>query len=338
MNPHGVRSRSVAVSADHPDTDKETLLQSFCFIVEPYLSGVRIDSFLARHFRNYTSWRLHRMACEGLVLVNGLPVDADQRVFRGQEVSIRLVEPPDKLLAPERMPLDIVWEDPWIVVINKPVGVVAHPVGEFQDETLSNSVQEHLDQQSQFRGLLRPGIVHRLDRMTSGLIVIAKEHLSHRLLSLDFQNGRAKKSYFALVEGCVGFASRTINLPIGVRAGSSNVLMSAKPDACSPRKARTDVRLCTQFSHCTLVECTLYTGRHHQIRVHMAEIGHPVVGDEFYAANGDIKPAPRLDGAAPTTHRHALHASKLAFWHPILKQELYFSSEPGPDFWELNPS
>lgn len=277
------------------------------------------------------------MADEGLVLVNGLPIEADQRVFRDQEVTIRLVEPPDKLLTAEQMPLDIVWEDPWLIVINKPVGVVAHPVGDFQEETLCNAVQHRVDQQTSLPGLLRPGIVHRLDRMTSGLIVIAKEHLSHRLLSLDFQNGRAQKSYLALVEGNVEFDSKIIDLSIGVRDGGNSVLMSAKPDARQPRKARTDVRLCQQFSQCALVECTLHTGRNHQIRVHMAEIGHPVVGDEFYSANGDIKPAARFDGAAPTEHRHALHASRLGFWHPILKQHLSFTSQPGADFWALCP-
>lgn len=275
------------------------------------------------------------MACEGLATVNGLHVDADQRVFRGQEVSIRLIEPPDKLQSSDELPLNIVWEDPWLIVIDKPVGIVAHPVGDFQDQTLANAVQYHLDSQSRRKGLLRAGIVHRLDRMTSGLIVVAKEHVSHRQLSLDFQHGRNQKSYLALVEGSVPFTNRTIDIPIGTRTGINCVLMSAKPDARKPRQAKTDVRLCEQFANTALVECLLHTGRNHQIRVHLAEIGHPVVGDEFYAANGAVKTVPRFSGGPPTEKRHALHASKLAFKHPIFQQQLTFTSTPGHDFWRL---
>ena len=185
------------------------------FTVEPYLSGVRVDSFLSRHLRNYTTWRLLRMVEAGLVTINDLPADITQRVFRGQSVSIRLCEPPDKLLAPDCLPLSVVWEDPWVVVIDKPAGLVAHPVGDYQQDTLANAVQSHLDQQTTAKGLLRPGIVHRLDRMTSGLIAVTKEHLSHRQLSLDIQRGQTTKTYVAIVAGCVSWEQRSITLPIG---------------------------------------------------------------------------------------------------------------------------
>ncbi|MBL8814225.1 MAG: RluA family pseudouridine synthase, partial [Planctomycetaceae bacterium] len=165
------------------------------FIVEPYLSGSRIDSFLTKHLRNYTSWRLHRLVCCGYAKIDEQPAEGADRVFRGQRVSIRLVEPPDKLLDPEPADLTIVYEDPWLIVVDKPAGLVAHPVGDFQDGTLSNVLQSHLDSQAAVKGLLRPGVVHRLDRMTSGLIVTAKEHLTHRLLSIDFQQGKLSKSY-----------------------------------------------------------------------------------------------------------------------------------------------
>ena len=152
-------------------------------IVEAYLSGVRIDSFLSKHLRNYTSWRINRMVTAGLAKIDDQPAAPQDRVFRGQRVSLRLLEPPDKLLDPEPIIVPVVYEDPWLIVVDKPAGLVAHPVGDFQDGTLSNVLQSHLDRQTAIKGLLRPGVVHRLDRMTSGLIVTAKEHLAHRLLS-----------------------------------------------------------------------------------------------------------------------------------------------------------
>lgn len=305
------------------------------FIVEPYLSGVRVDSFLARQLRNYTSWRLHRMVCAGVVTVNDVAAESDQRVFRGQTVCIKLLEPPDKLLTASTATFEIVYEDPWLMVIDKPVGLVAHPVGEFQEDTLSNAIQHDLDQQTVQRGLLRPGIVHRLDRMTSGLLVVTKDHLSHRLLSIDFQNGRPSKTYLALIEGDPDFDFRRIDLPIGKHSGSSSVLMSARPDARQPRTARTDVQVLQRFGDYALVECQLYTGRNHQIRVHLAQLGHPVLGDEYYGLGGIIRQAPRLEGHAPTSFRHALHASRLSFQHPILQMPVTFSSQPPSDFWNL---
>ncbi len=307
------------------------------FIVEPYLSGVRVDSFLSRHLRNYTTWRLHRMVAAGLVSIDDTPAGTDQRVYRGQAVVVQLVEPPDKLLSSAEVGIDVVYEDPWLLVIDKPVGLVAHPVGDFQRGTLSNAIQHHLDQSSTAKGLLRPGIVHRLDRMTSGLIVVTKDHLSHRLLSIDFQQGKPSKSYVALVEGDPAFESRAIDLPIGRQSATNSVLMSAGPDAKNVRTARTDVKVIQRFGAYAVVECLLHTGRNHQIRVHLAQIGHPVLGDEYYGAHGTIRNAPRFGGEAPTAKRHALHASRLSFLHPILQVPMEFTSRPPADFWQLAP-
>jgi 23S rRNA pseudouridine1911/1915/1917 synthase len=184
------------------------------FTVENYLSGVRVDSFLSKHLRNYTSWRLHRLVVAGAVRIDDLPAEPQQRVFRGQRVAVRLLEPPDKLLAPCEIPLRVIYEDPWIIVVDKPPGIVAHPVGDFHDATLSNALQSHFDRQTGVRGLLRPGVVHRLDRMTSGLLVAAKEHHAHRILSIDFQHGRLSKSYLALLEGRLPFQERLLDNPI----------------------------------------------------------------------------------------------------------------------------
>lgn len=304
-------------------------------IVEPYLSGVRIDSFLAKHLRNYTTWRLHRMVSGGFAKIDDQPADASDRVFQGQRVALQLVEPPDKLLEPESQAVSIVYEDPWIIVVDKPAGLVAHPVGDFQEGTLSNVLQDHLDSQSSVRGLLRPGVVHRLDRMTSGLIVTAKEHMAHRLLSIDFQQGKLSKSYLALIEGSPDFETRIISDPIGQRPGGNSVLMSARPDAKSSRPAKTQVRVVQRLAGYSLVECQLFTGRNHQIRVHLSHIGHPVLGDEYYGPHGTIRKSPRFDGSEPTENRHALHAASLGFLHPILREWLQFRTNPPDDFWAL---
>jgi len=275
------------------------------------------------------------MVSAGLAKVNQLPADPLQRVFRGQIVSIRIVEPPDKLLKAASVQVPIVYEDPWLMVVNKPSGMVAHPVGEFQSGTLTNALQAHLDQQTAGPGLLRAGIVHRLDRMTSGLMVVTKEHHAHRLVSLDFQAGQMNKSYVALVEGRVPFDERLIDLPIGQHPDGRSVLMSVGADARRTRKARTQVTVLERRSGLTMVECRLYTGRNHQIRVHMAAVGHPVLGDEFYGPHGEIRSQPRQGGEPQSTHRHALHAAGLGFDHPLLGTRLSFRSTPPEDFFCL---
>lgn len=309
------------------------------FTVEDYLGGKRIDSFLNRHLRNYTRFRLQRMIHADLATVNGVVADLKQRVYRGQRVAIRLVEPPDKLLAPHPRPVKLLYEDPWIIVVDKPAGQIVHPVGEYQTDTLANALQARLDRQAPLPGLLRPGFVHRLDLDTSGVIVVTKEHLSHRRLSIQFQNGTVDKSYVALVEGVIEPDDGTIRRPIGQIPGGNCVLMSAQPGARSPRPARTVFRVVERFAAFTLIQARLFTGRLHQIRVHLATIGHPVVDDEFYGPFGIIKrtreesdrrQAERRTGRGrPGTlvegmlvGRQALHAHQIAFDHPITGQRM----------------
>lgn len=318
-------------------TNRNRMAITLEFVVEPYLSGVRIDSFLEKQLRNYTAWRLHRMVSEGLASVDDMPAGRNQRVFRGQQVRIRLVEPPDKLLPPTPRRLTIHYEDPWLMVIDKPVGLVAHPVGDFQSGTLSNVLQDYLDSQSAARGLLRPGIVHRLDRMTSGLIVVTKQHLAHRLLSMDFQQGRLSKSYLALVEGRPDFTSLTIDLPIGRSPGAGSVLMSAGEGARQARPSRTKVTVRQRWKTHSLVHCCLFTGRNHQIRVHLAEIGHPVLGDPYYGPRGRLHGQPTADAERSMQHRHALHAAHLGFQHPLLNHWMEFETSAPADFWALAP-
>lgn len=311
--------------------------------VENYLSGVRVDSFLVKHFRNYTPFRMARIVRAGGVHVDGMRAHSQQRVFAGQRVTIRLLEPPDKLLEPETLPLDVLFEDEWLIVLNKPAPLVTHPVGAFQSGTLCNGLQHHFDLQTPQRGLLRPGIVHRLDRQTSGVIVATKHHLAHRLLSLQFQADEVSKSYLALVEGTVPADSGEVDRPIGRRSAGNSVLMSADPGAIRAREACTRYQVIERFDSHTLLSAHPLTGRNHQIRVHLAAIGHPIAGDEFYGPFGSLKPS-RFDrtsnrdcGDARTeTHgmspgRHALHAHHLCFTHPISKQPTEFTAPLPPD-------
>jgi 23S rRNA pseudouridine1911/1915/1917 synthase len=318
-------------------------------IVERYLSGVRVDSFLARHFRNYTPYRLQRLVAAGQVKIDGTTVDIKERVYHGDTVSVRLIEPPDRVHPPEPLPLDIVYEDAWMIVVDKPPGQITHPAGDLQRGTLCNALQHHFDRQTALPGLLKPGIVHRLDRMTSGLIVVAKEHLAHRQLSIQFQRERISKSYLALVEGALPSDRGTIDVPIGTSPEAGSVLMSCSPDAGDRRESRTDYEVLGRNTEHTLVRARPRTGRNHQIRLHFASIGHPVVGDEFYGPFGSIKLskaeykalcARRANGqshglnresadeseAGDPTGRHALHAHRLEFEHPILGGRVAFES------------
>jgi 23S rRNA pseudouridine1911/1915/1917 synthase len=311
--------------------------------VEQYLHGVRIDSFLIKHFRNYTPWRIQRFVQARGVKVDGVTAETDTRVYVGQRVSIRLLEPPDKLMEPQRLPLEILYEDPWLIVVSKPVGQVAHPCGNYYDNTLANALQYHFDTQTRMRGLVRPGIVHRLDRLTSGVTAITKDHIAHRNVSIHFQTGKVNKSYWALVYGNLEPERGAVDLPIGTTPGGLTILMSTAPDALDARPSRTTFEVLERFGDYTLVRAQPLTGRMHQIRLHMAALGHPVVADEFYGPNG---PPPRMipleapddelppminPNASDLIDRQALHAHTLKFNHPITGESLSFTAPLPPD-------
>ncbi len=308
---------------------------SALLIVEAELHGVRIDSFLIKHFRNYTSWRMQRIVAAGWVTINDELATQTQRVFVGNQVRVTLIEPPDKLLEAETVPFRLVYRDAWLLVVDKPAGVIAHPTGDFQFGTLANGVQAYLDELTPLPGLIRPGLVHRLDRQTSGLMVVATHHRAHSELSDAFEAGRVSKDYLALVEGTIDADDGLIDLPIGRSRSVSRALMSARGDALNARPSKTKFTVKERFAEHTLVRAKPMTGRNHQIRVHFAQIGHPLVGDEFYDTQGTFKPwRPRSsedDSTSILDHplrpgRHALHATTLSFAHPISGVWLTFCS------------
>jgi 23S rRNA pseudouridine1911/1915/1917 synthase len=325
--------------------------------VESYLHGVRIDSFLVRHFRNYTPYRMQRLVRAGQVRIEGVVAQSDDRVYKGQAVDVRLVEPPDHLLPPEPTALDILFEDAWLIVVNKPPEMVVHPCGNYVTGSLANALQAHFDGQTQLKGLVRPGIVHRLDRLTSGVMVCTKDHLAHRKLSIHFEQRRVLKNYLALVHGVVPDDRGEINLPIGEWPGGGTIRMSVAADAVDPRASRTDYEVVERFERFTLVRAQPHTGRLHQIRVHLAGIGFPVVADDFYSPHRVLRASdlaagePEGNGEPGTGNgereatagdpsrkadrillaRQALHAQSLRFVHPITREVVTFEAPPAED-------
>lgn len=259
------------------------------FHVEAFVKGRRIETFLSRHLRTYTSWRIQRMIRAGCVTVNDVPAEISHRVRPNEVVRIRLASPPDKVADVEDLPLTILYEDPWLIVVSKPPGQMPHAGGIFQGGTLINALQGHLDRQSPRRGLIRPGIVHRLDRQTSGVMVIPKDHASHRSLTTQFTDRTVTKKYRAIVHGVIREDSGEIDLPIGKVPNPICSLMTCKPFAVGAKTARTTFRVLERFAAHTYVEAQPKTGRHHQIRIHFAEIGHPLLADSFYGPFGVIK-------------------------------------------------
>jgi 23S rRNA pseudouridine1911/1915/1917 synthase len=308
---------------------------SLSLIVEAELHGVRIDSFLVRHLRNYSPWRMQRLAAAGHVLVDHVPADPTRRVFTGETVEVLLVEPPDVLLDPHPVPFEVLYEDAWMLVVDKPAGVIAHPTGAAQSHTLANGLQQYLDARSPLPGLVRPGIVHRLDRHTSGLMVVATHYRAHAELSTAFESGRVAKTYIALVERELAPESGTIDLPIGRAKTGRGVLMSARGDAVGARPATTHYRVLQRLPGHTLVEARPRTGRNHQIRVHFAQIGNPLVGDEFYAAGGTFRTIPPVPPPGWHPLRHALHAAGLELTHPITGVWMQFRTALASDMRRL---
>ena len=258
------------------------------------------------------------------------------------------------------------------MVVVKPAGQIVHPAGDYASNSLANVVQHHLDQQTHWRGLLRPGIVHRLDRLTSGVIIVSKEHCSHALLTEAFMLRKVHKTYVALVTGVIEPDQGVLDKPIGGIDDRDSCLMRAGADAFDARSARTEFKVIERFADHTLVEAKPVTGRHHQIRVHFADIGHPVVDDEFYGSFGWIKqlqdgtllPEPlgwrsgesekrRGEGGRGKAEdeesetlllsdelmlsgemlvgRHALHAHRIQFRHPITWEPLCCEAPLPPD-------
>lgn len=302
------------------------------FTVEDHESGDRLDVYLAQKKNGSSRSFFQHLIDEGCVTVNGKTAKkAAYKMCEGDEVSVKLPEPEVIDILPENIPLDFVYQDNDLAVINKPQGMVVHPAVGNYTGTLVNALMYHCKDLSGINSEIRPGIVHRLDKDTSGLIVIAKNDKAHISLAEQIKEKSAKRTYLALVEDCFNVEGGTIHTGYG-RNPDDRLKMAVFPlqradtDA-NIREAKTDYKVLEQFgggnNNYALVQCDLHTGRTHQIRVHMAYIKHPVLGDPVY---GRRTQKFKLNG-------QLLHAARLSFEHPTTHQRMEFEA-PLPDYFE----
>jgi len=288
--------------------------------------GTRLDRFLASILADQSRSQIQRLIKDGHVTVAGRSAKANQPVKSGQAIEVDVPSPTDTDVLPEALPLPIVYQDRDLIIVDKPAGMVVHPAAGHESGTLVNALLHHVDDLSGIGGEKRPGIVHRLDRGTSGLMVVAKNDAAHEELSRQFREREVEKEYIALVWGEV-MAGRRIDAAIG-RDPANRKKMSADVPARRVRRSReavTRIVSAEPFGRVlTLARVAIYTGRTHQIRVHLSAIGHPVVGDSLYGGvhrrvPGDVRAVARLE-------RPFLHAARLAFNHPTDGRRMEFTS------------
>lgn len=290
------------------------------FTVPEEFAGERLDKWLAaperdlQMTRSAVQLRMEQQA----VLVNGTPVPKNYRQRGGDVIEITLPEPEPLTLEPENIPLDIVYEDADLLVVNKPKGMVVHPAPGHATGTLVHALLYHCgDQLSGINGVIRPGIVHRIDRNTSGLLMVAKTDAAHHSLSAQIQAHSFTREYQAVAVGCFREPSGTIDAPIGRHPVDRKKMCVTQKNS---KRAVTHYETILAYQKATHLRLRLETGRTHQIRVHLAYLGHPVLGDDVYG-----KPYPGLEG-------QCLHAAKIGFVHPTTGQYLEFES-PLPDYF-----
>jgi 23S rRNA pseudouridine1911/1915/1917 synthase len=285
---------------------------------------VRLDVWLARAAPELSRARIQALIAESHVLVDGQPSRASARLRGGEAVHLTVPTPIAAVPAPEDIPLRVVYEDQHLLVIDKPAGLVVHPGAGQAQGTLVNALLHLVKDLSGVGGVLRPGIVHRLDRGTSGLLVVAKDDEAHRALVRQFAGRTVEKEYLAIVHGLPKARTGTITLPIG-RDPVHRQRMSVR--APRGRAARSDYTVVEAFDGAALVRVRIHTGRTHQIRVHLASLGHPVAGDAAYG--GTRAPSSRRSEAKAALlglSRPALHAARLSFTHPETGLRLDFES------------
>ncbi len=289
-------------------------------VVEENTQKKRIDSYIVDKNINLSRTAIKRLLDEGKILVNGKKQKPSYKPEVGDIITIEIPEPEEVELKPQDIPIDVIYEDKDIIVVNKPKGMVVHPANGNPDGTLVNAILAKCkDSLSGIGGEIRPGIVHRLDKDTSGLLIIAKNDQAHINMSKQIQDRKVIKKYIALVKGVIGENTATIDMPIA-RSTKDRKKMAVDPKG---KEAITHYKVLQRYDKYTLLEIKIDTGRTHQIRVHMSYIGHPVVGDMQYS-NG--KNEFEIEG-------QMLHSKYLEFDHPITGKRLKLEA-PLPEYFE----
>ena len=284
------------------------------FVVGKEDIGVRIDVYLSNKDEDISRVTVQRLIKEEKILVNGNKTKASYKVQENDSIELQEEKPKEISLKPQDIPVEIIYEDKDIIVVNKPKGMVVHPANGNPDGTLVNSLMAICkDSLSGIGGEIRPGIVHRLDKDTSGVIVVAKNDKAHINLSEQIKNHEVEKTYIALVKGIVKANEATIDMPIGRSTKDRKKMAVTK----TGKNAITHFKVIERYQNYTLLEVKIETGRTHQIRVHLSQIGHPIVGDTTYS-NG--KNEWGIKG-------QCLHAKSLKFKHPINGKEMFLEAE-----------
>lgn len=293
------------------------------FAIEDDEIGLRIDQYLADALEGVSRSQVQKWMSQGRITSQkskGNPLKKNYTLERGDVITVQVPEPEILDIKPENLPIDIVYEDDQVLVVNKPQGMVVHPAPGNYSGTLVNAILYHVKDLSDIGGVIRPGIVHRIDKDTSGLLMIAKTNLAHQSLSDQLREHSVDRVYVALVHGGFTKESGTVNRPIG-RHPQNRLKMAIVERG--GRDAVTHYQVLERLGPYTLVECRLETGRTHQIRVHLAAIGHPLIGDPLYGAK---KEKQKSDG-------QFLHAKVLGFEHPLTGERMVFSA-PIPENFE----
>ncbi|RME41518.1 MAG: RluA family pseudouridine synthase [Planctomycetota bacterium] len=324
-----------------PDRENgEEALQVQRQVVTKRVAGRRLDRYLADRYPRISRTVLQRYIRQGLVTVNGMPSKPSYEPGEGDVIEILLPPPPPTELVPEDIPLDIVYEDDWILAINKPIGIVCHPARATQRGTIANAAAWHAERLSRGGDPFRPGIVHRLDKNTSGIMLIAKTDEAHWRLALQFERRSIRKTYFAVCEGVLDRDGDIINRPLAPHPQTTSRMVT--PSAAVPprqamfKEAVTEYRVHERFAGYTAVLLFPRTGRTHQLRVHMASIGHPLVGDTLYGGHPISERDLSGEGSTePLIARQALHALRIRFVHPIRGKPMELEADPPDDLKNL---
>jgi 23S rRNA pseudouridine1911/1915/1917 synthase len=330
------------IEKELPEDEDFPLFEQLQFVVDKGQSMLRIDKFVTDRVANATRNKVQKSIEEGMILVNGKTIKANYQIKPSDVIKVYLSTPPrDTEVIPEKMDLDIVFEDNYLMIINKPAGMVVHPAHGNWNGTLVNGLAYYFNQLPELPGNSgRPGLVHRIDKDTSGLLVIAKSEEAMTHLAHQFFHHTIERTYLALVWGVPENDEGTINVSIG-RSQKDRKVMEAYPDGNQGKHAITHYKVLKNLRYVSFVQCNLETGRTHQIRAHLKYLGHPLFNDAMYGGDKIRKGTQFskykafIDNAFKIMPRQALHAMSLGFIHPITQEKMHFEAPLPSDFEQV---